>query len=103
MKFDVFYTANARSDLTGIFEYIAFDIIEPLTAQKLYSEIVAAVRSLETFPLRFPLYDNEPWRSRGLRKMPVKNYLVFYTVNEEKKTVNVIRIMYGARDIEKQL
>ena len=35
--------------------------------------------------------------------MPVKNYLVFYTVKEETETVSIARIMYAGRDISKQL
>ena len=44
---------------------------------------------------------DEPWYSQGVRFMPVKNYLVFYTVKNE--TVSIARIMYGGRDISKQL
>lgn len=103
MSYDFFYTAKARDDLEEIYEYNAFIMQEPVTAGKLYQNIIAALHTLETFPLRNALYENEPWRSRGLRKLPVKNFLVFYTVNEEKNAVNVIRIMYGARDFEKHL
>ena len=63
----------------------------------------SAVRTLDTFPLRNALFENEPWRSGGLRKLPVKNYLVFYTVDEEKKNIHIIRIIYGGWDIDKQL
>lgn len=80
MKYDVFYSETARNDLTNIYEYIAFHLMEPLTAGKTCAGIISEVRSLETFPERFALFDNEPWRNRGLRKLPVKNYLVFYTV-----------------------
>ncbi|MBR4910446.1 MAG: type II toxin-antitoxin system RelE/ParE family toxin [Clostridia bacterium] len=103
MSYDVFYTAKARDDLEEIYEYIAFSLQEPVTAGKMYQNIIAAVHTLKTFPLRNALYENEPWRSRGLRKLPVKNFLVFYTVNEEKNAVRIIRIMYGARDLEKHL
>ena len=47
--------------------------------------------------------NSDSWRGRGLRWIPVGNYLVFYTVDEATKSVRVIRIMYGGRDIEKQL
>ena len=103
MSYDVFYTAKARDDMEEIYEYIAFSLQEPVTAGKLYNSIIAAVHTLENFPMRNALYENEPWRSRGLRKLSVKNFLVFYTVNEEKNAVNIIRIMYGARNLEKHL
>lgn len=103
MSYDILYTAKARDDLSDIYEYIAFHLSEPQTAAGIYERILSSVRSLEDFPLRNALTDGEPWRSKGLRKIPVKNYLVFYTVDEEKKAVHIIRIMYGARDIDKQL
>ncbi len=103
MSYDVFYTAKAREDIEEIYEYIAFSRQEPVTAGRLYNNIITAVHTLENFPERNALFENEPWRSRGLRKLHVKNFLVFYTVNEEKKNVIVMRIMYGARDIEKHL
>ena len=103
MNYKIFYTGKAQNDLEEIYEYIAFSLQEPLIAGRLLNAIIAAVRTLDTFPLRCSQYEHEPWRSRGLRKLTVKKYIVFYTVDEEKKIVTVIRIMYGARDLEKHL
>ena len=38
-----------------------------------------------------------------LRFFPVDNYLVFYKTDDETETVYVVRIMYGGRDVHKQL
>lgn len=54
-------------------------------------------------PERNPLYKDEPWHSLGVRFVPAKNYLVFYVVNEEADVVSISRIMYGGRDISRQL
>jgi len=43
------------------------------------------------------------WQSKGLRVLPIDNYLVFYMPVESQKTAAVIRIMYGGRNIEEQL
>lgn len=51
----------------------------------------------------FPLYADEPWRGQGLRSFPVGNYLVFYLPVEKVERVEIVRIMYGRRDIEGQL
>ena len=61
------------------------------------------IRSLDNMPMRFRLYDEEPWHSAGLHFFPVDNYLVFYLPDESRKTVNIVRIMYGGRDIRRQL
>ena len=49
------------------------------------------------------MYEKEPWHSRDLRIMPVDNYLVFYIPNHEEQTVKIMRVIYGGRDIDKQL
>ncbi len=35
--------------------------------------------------------------------MPVDNYLIFYIPYPSTKTVEVIRVMYGGRDVDTQL
>ena len=50
---------------------------------------------------RNPLYKDEPWRSQGLRFLPVTKYLILYTTDAE--TVTVARILYGGMDVSRQL
>jgi plasmid stabilization system protein ParE len=44
----------------------------------------------------YPVYENNP----GYRKIVIGNYLVFYTV-DEKKTVEIHRILPGIRDLSR--
>lgn len=97
------YTFKARQDLRDIYEYIAYTLLSPGAARNTAEKIMEAARSLESMPERNPLYKEEPWRSQGIRFIPVKNYLVFYTVNKADNVVLILRIMYGGRDISRQL
>jgi len=103
MTWTVDYTEDARRDLQSIYDYIADVLLVPETAAKQVDRIMDAADSLDHMPLQFRLYDHEPWRSKGLRVMPVDRYLVFYLPIEARNTVAIIRIMYGGRDIEKHL
>ena len=103
MKWIVNYTISAERDLRCIYEYISNTLCAPDTAKNLIRKIMDEISSLEEMPNRFARYDNKPWYDRGLRFFSVKNYIVFYLSNEETKTVSVIRILYGGRDVEKQL
>ena len=100
---DIVYTFQAQQDLKNIYEYIAYSLLVPDTARSMYQQIIQSVRSLESMPERNPLYKEEPWRSQGVRFVPVKNYLLFYTVNNETHTVSIARILYGGMDINHQL
>ena len=103
MIFHVAYSAEARQDLRDIYEYIVYELLVSETAVGQTERIMKAIRSLEQMPMRHRLYEEEPWHSQGLRVLPVDNYLVFYLPDENSATVNIIRIMYGGRDIDKQL
>lgn len=103
MRYKIFYTAGAKRDLRSIYSYIADDLLVPDTAAGQVQRIMKEIRSLEEMPMRYRLYDDEPWHSLGLRFFPVDNYLVFYLPDESTNTVRVVRIMYGGRDIRRQL
>ncbi len=103
MKWNVFYTEQAENDLRSIYEYIAYSLFVPVTAKKQTKAIMDEVSALETMPFRYPVYNKEPWKNKGLRYFPVNNYLVFYLPVEEKSTVVIVRIMYGGRNVEKHL
>ncbi len=98
-KWLINYTKNAYSELDAIYKYIAEDLNVPNTASKQIKRITSAIDSLEEMPLRNPLYDNEPWKSRGLRKMLIDNYIVFYFPNETNNEIVIMHIFYSGRNI----
>lgn len=98
--YSVIYSPQAFLDLTGLYEYIRFNLQVPKTAEKQVNRIKHAIRSLNTMPMRYQLVEWEPWCSKGIRRVPVDNYTVFYQVDENQMTVTVIRIFYSGRNIE---
>lgn len=103
MKYEIRMTPEAKSDLRGIFEYIAVTLQSVQNASGQLDRLERSINSLDQMLDRFRLYETEPWRSRNLRIMPVDNYLVFYIPDYEKSIVTVIRVMYGGRDADRQL
>ena len=103
MTWKITYTANARRDLRNIMDYISYALFEPGTAKNILRKIMGEIDRLDKMPLRHPLFHEEPWRSQGLRFFPVGNYLVFYLPSEERRTVHIVRVIYGGRDIRKEL
>ena len=97
------YTAGAKKDLRNIFRYISEELLAPENAAGQTERIMTVIRKLDTMPNRNRIYEEEPWHSSGLRFFPVGNYLVFYKTDDETETVYVVRIMYGGRDVHKQL
>ncbi len=103
MKYKVELTIRARDDLREIYGYIANTLQSEQSAVGQTGRIEKAILSLSEMPERHSLYSKEPWKSRNLRFVPVDNYIVFYIPDNDKMQVTITRIMYGARNIDKQL
>lgn len=103
MNWEVKFTDQARRDLRDILDYITYELREPQIAVNLVRSITKEILSLNQMPMRYRLYEEDPWQSQGLRYFPVKNYLVFYYPDESAGAVYAVRVIYGGRDISRQL
>ena len=54
-------------------------------------------------PERIKPIDEQPWGSYGFRKIRVKNYYIYFWIDEEKKQVQIIAVIYVQMDQLKQI
>ena len=47
--------------------------------------------------------EEEPWRSSGVHKMPVKSFFIYFWIDEGNGKVQITAVIYGRRDQLKQL
>ena len=52
----------------------------PETALRWADRLEAEMARLGRMPGRYPLTPEEPWRSEGIHKMPVENFLVYLSL-----------------------
>ena len=102
MKWNVIYSPQAKKDLHDIYCYIAFELYAPDTAAQQVERLDNMIQSLDELPMRYPVYDAEPIKSKGIRSVPVGNYLIFYFPQEKDRTVTIYRILYGGRDLSQR-
>jgi len=98
MSYQLTITAPAEIDMTEIGLYISEELHSPEAALDLLDEIDRQIISLEEMPKRYALVSDERLAGQGIRFIPVKNYLVFYYVDEEPEVVVITRVLYGKRD-----
>ena len=75
-----------------------YELLSTDAALRMLDTLEKEILSLSTLPNRVTLTEEEPWHSAGIRKLPVKNYLVYFWVNEEQKQVQITAVVYGRRD-----
>ena len=101
MNYTVNISPQAEADLRAIFEYIAFERRSTANAVRQIQRLEESILSLDQMPNRYRAYTKEPWRSRGLRVMPVDNYHVYFYIyffmnGCDKRRKNVVFLSLGS-------
>ncbi|MCI8639964.1 MAG: type II toxin-antitoxin system RelE/ParE family toxin [Coprococcus sp.] len=102
-SFEVIITPDAENDLNNLDNYITFQLMAPDTAIRCIRDIRAKISELRSTPKRYRLVEDEPWHSRGVRRMNAKNFAVFFYVYEEYSEVYIQNVIYQKRDLPKVL
>jgi plasmid stabilization system protein ParE len=88
----------AEEDLRDIVRYITSELSAPITAIEMIETIKTALLRLSDIPHGYPVVRDDRLALMGYRRMDVKNYVAFFTIDEKKKIVDVERILYARRD-----
>ena len=94
-KYIVKLSDRALKDLDGIYAYIANNLLEPGTAEKLVNKLEMAILSLDQMPYRCPERRHGVYANRGYHQLLIENYTVIYRVNEDRKQVIVVTVRYS--------
>jgi addiction module RelE/StbE family toxin len=98
IEYTVIITQPAENDLNDIYNYIAYSLQSPLNALRTVEAIHAALSRLSNMPERCAAVDDERISYVGYRKLHIKNYIAFFTIDNCSQIVNIERIMYARRN-----
>ena len=94
-KYEIKLSVKAKNDLKNIVLYIKNNIKEPTIARKYAQLIKKEINNLEYYPQKHEIIDIEIIKYLKIRKLNIKNYIVFYRINSSDKVVNIERILYS--------
>lgn len=102
-EYEVRVTRQALEQIKEIVHYISNDLMAPDAADNLLDKMKAEITKLSSFLKKHALIDEEPWRTEGVRKIVIKNFLIYYWVDDKNNRVQVTTVIYSRRDQTKQL
>ena len=98
MSYHLHITSTAEHDIMRAVDYIEFILKNPLAADNLLDTVSKQIGTLSEFPQKFRIVDDPVLASWEIRFVIINNYLAFYTIDEEKQTVIVVRFLYKKRN-----
>ncbi len=100
-NYSIIITPDAENDLNELDDYITYVLKAPDTAIVFVGMIKEKLLTLCNNPGRYRLVDFEPWHSKGIRRMNVRNFGVFYSILDEYKEVYIQNVIYQKRDLKR--
>ena len=97
-SYRIIVTPDAYINLAELRYYIANILMAPDAALRHIRLIRKEIATLEQLPARIAPVAEEPWHSRGIRHLIVKNFYVYYRIDEAAKTVYILNVVYNKRD-----
>ncbi len=91
-------TPLARQDLKDIHAYISDTLFAPESAKSLIQSFQTAFEKACQFPESVPMVTEPLLHQRGYRKIIVKHYIAFVLIDHDRESVDVMRVLYYARN-----
>jgi toxin ParE1/3/4 len=98
VKHKIILTETAKRDFVDTANYISESLHNKSAAIDLITAARTSIKTLVDMPARHPLVEDAFLSKQGFRLLPVGNYLIFYVVNDVRRTVVIHRFLYSRRD-----
>ncbi len=95
-KYKVLISPKAYRELDDIYKYIKTEFGENDIAINMINLISENILSLSTLPYRAAERKIGIYSNKSYRQIFVKNYIIIYRIDENKKQVIIITIRYSA-------
>ncbi|MDE5648896.1 MAG: type II toxin-antitoxin system RelE/ParE family toxin [Oscillospiraceae bacterium] len=89
------YLPIARRDIIDIAKYIGVKLANPNAAERLAEKMIEATEKLTDMPYKCPVYIPVKPLKYEYRKLIVQNYIIFYRIDEDKKLITIVRVVYS--------
>lgn len=100
-QYKIYFTREAKFDLNKMYDYIAFDLHEPITAEKQYGRIIKNIGKLDILPERVKIMEGKRANKLKLRRLLVDNYSVIYRISGDSVVIEAV--VCNASNIEERL
>ncbi len=102
-RYIVEISETAEQDLENIVSYLRYSLAGEIISDKYKILFKQKLKELEDMAGSMPILSEELTGHKGVRKINVRNYIVFYLVDETNSKATVLRIGHAFMDWEKYL
>ena len=96
--YEIEFTEDGTDEIREIYEYISKNLVNEDAAKRLMRKMRKNVMDLAESPKIYAKIKKKDRMKREFRRMVVDNFIVLYTIDENKKTIYISHMYYGRRN-----
>ena len=100
-NYEYIFTESAEADIDLTFSYISDTLNNPDAASDLADELEAQLEKICKRPETGKIVENEFLKRNDVWRFLVKNYIVYYLIDDVNRQIVILRFVYSGRDQDK--
>ena len=96
--YNIYVSDSFQKDLMQIVYYIKHSLSAPFTAANFLEIIETTLYDLTLMPHRYVLVSDPYLGKKGFRMCIIKKYILFFTIDEDSKSIHVHRILHSRQN-----
>lgn len=101
--YEIEFTEDCRDEIRDIYKYISENLKAEQAAKMLMKKMRDNIMALAESPEIYVTITKRDKRKRDFRRMVVDNYIILYTIDENRKTIYISHMYYGKRNYMEDL
>lgn len=93
--YNVNLTPKAKENIKDTIYYISHVLNEPQNARNFLDFIEKEIKNLNYMPSSHQLVDEEPFHSKGVRKINIKKFIAYFVIDEKNYVVWILAFAYS--------
>ena len=94
-RYNLEFTVSYKKDTKKIYNYIKQKLQNEIAAKNLMNKVEKYTNELKYSPHAYREIERTNSKRKAFRKIKINNYILLYTVDEDKKQVTVSHMFYG--------
>jgi len=100
-KYSYQFTKSAKNDLEQILHYIKVELNNSTATASFINKFQESVTNIQLFPKSCPKVTNKFLPEYIIiRKKLISNYVLYYSVNNDLKSITILRVIFSHRDTD---
>ena len=96
--YNILVEPQASDAMMSVVKYIAGSLKSPQSASDTLHALKKGIKELDFMPHRYAVLPDDLLGKDGIRRKLVRNFYIYFWIDENLKTVNVIDVIYVGRE-----